>query len=152
MVIDTVALEKGLKVEFNRAYDSMIRAQMGQNLMQLVTEVPSGANQETYGWLGDVPAVKEWIGDKEMAGLSDYEYTIVNKNWYSGIAIDRNELHDDQIGAIQPRINMLVQAVIMHKWELISDLIINGRKASEKSLRLYRTKNRLIFATTLQRQ
>ena len=127
MLVDTIALEKGLRAEFSRAYGAMIGGDVYAKLFAAVaTVVPSGANNEKYGWFGDVPVVKEWIGDKTAGNLEDYDYTITNKNWYSMIGIDRNEIADDQIGAILPRIQMLAQRVRSYQGKLIANLLING--------------------------
>jgi phage major head subunit gpT-like protein len=127
MVVDTVALEKGLRVEYNKAQEAMLKeAGAAKAVAALATIVPSGAASEKYGWLGDVPLVKEWLGPKTAGGLKDYDYSIKNKDFYTAIEIDRNEIEDDQIKIIVPRIGMLVLAVANYKFELIEDLIING--------------------------
>jgi len=127
MVVDTVALEKALKVEFDKAYEAMLKeAGPARAVAALATEVPSTSASEKYGWLGDVPVVKEWLGPKTAGGLKDYDYTIKNKDFYDAIEIDRNEIEDDQMGRIVPRMGMLVVAVAQYKFELLEDLIING--------------------------
>ncbi len=127
MVIDTVALEKGLRVEFNRNYSAMLSGGgPEQAIMSLATTVPSGAASEKYGWLGDVPVVKEWIGEKTAESIEDYDYTILNKDWYNAVEIDRNELDDDQMGIILPRIQMLAQSLAWYKTEMIENLVVNG--------------------------
>jgi len=127
MVINTVALEKGLKAEFNRAYGAMAGGDVYSRLFAaLATVVPSSSNQEKYGFLGDVPVVKEWLGDKTYGNLADYDYTLVNKDYYTGIGIDRNEIADDQMGIIQPRIAMMAQRIRSYQGKLIANLIING--------------------------
>ena len=126
-LVNTVALEKGLKAEFSRAYAAMIGGDVYARLFAAVaTTVPSNAASEKYGWFGDVPGVKEWIGDKTSGQLEDYDYTITNKDFYSAIGIDRNEIEDDQIGIVMPRIQMLAQRVRSHQGKLIANLLING--------------------------
>jgi phage major head subunit gpT-like protein len=127
MTIDLVSLEKGLKAEFNRAYAAMVGEDPYSKLFAaLATRVPSNSNQEKYGFLGDVPSVKEWIGDKTYGALEDYDYTIKNKDFYTAIGIDRNELDDDQMGIVRPRIQMMVQRIRQYQGKLIANLIING--------------------------
>lgn len=127
MTIDLVSLEKGLKAEFNRAYAAMIAKDPYSMLYNaLATRVPSNSTQEKYGFLGDVPEVKEWIGDKTFGNLEGYDYTLVNKDYYTGIGIDRNEIEDDQMGIVRPRIQMMVQRIRQYQGKLIANLIING--------------------------
>ena len=127
MVVDTVALEKGLRAEFNRAMDAMLGdTGPGAAVKALITEAPSTSASEKYGWLGDVPTVKEWIGDKNFGSLADYDYTIRNKDFYTGIDIDRNEIEDDQMGIVLPRVQMLVLAIAAYKLEMVETLILAG--------------------------
>ncbi len=126
MLFNTRILEKGLLAQFNTAYSAMIQQPHLAASQDLYTTVPSSAHAERYAWLGDVPLVKEWIGDKTIGALRDYDYEIKNKDFYSGFSIDRNELEDEQISAINPRVQSLAAAVARWPWQLVVDLIING--------------------------
>lgn len=126
MVVGTVALERGLNIMFNKAYDGFIQEQKLDYMSQLYTVVPSTKSEEKYGWLGDVPKVQAWVGDKNMKSLKDYDYTIVNKDFEGTISIDRNELDDDQYGMVQPRITSLAQSAAVFPMELIAELIRDG--------------------------
>lgn len=128
MVVNTVALQRGLNLAFNKAYDGFINNQGSflNDVDMLVTRVNSTGSDEKYGWLGDVPGMKEWIGDKEYAGIEDYDYTIKNKDWYNGISIDRNELDDDRYGMVLPRIESMALAAANWPMELVAELIRDG--------------------------
>lgn len=66
--------------------------------LRIATEVPSSSASNTYGWLSDIPGIKEWINTRQLARLSQYGYTITNKTWESSIAVKRENIEDDQIG------------------------------------------------------
>lgn len=66
--------------------------------LRIATVVPSSAASNTYGWLSDLPGIKEWVGDRQLAQLSQQGYTINNKTWESSIRIRRENIEDDQIG------------------------------------------------------
>lgn len=66
--------------------------------LRIATEVPSSAASNTYGWLSDLPEIKEWIGERQLAVLSQQGYTIANKTWESSIRVKRENIEDDQIG------------------------------------------------------
>jgi phage major head subunit gpT-like protein len=123
MIIDTIALTRGLKVIFNKALSEI---PINTGLLNLATRSPSNGSSETYGWLGDVPMMREWVGQKHAKGLKDYSYTLTNQDWEATLEVDRNELEDDQYGMIPPRVQMLAQAAREHDMILLSDLIING--------------------------
>lgn len=126
MLYNTSILEKGLLTQYQQAYSAMIGQPHLAQVAELYTSVPSSAASESYAWLGDVPLVKEWIGDKTIGALKDYQYEIKNRDFYSGFGIDRNELQDEQISAITPRVQSLAAAVARWPWQLVTDLIING--------------------------
>lgn len=126
MVTNTVALERGLRVNFQKAYSGMLGRDYLQALRPLISFVPSDGRSEKYGWIGDIPGVREWLGEKTYGGLKDYGYTITNKDFFDGFAIDRNELDDDQLGGFGERISGLAEACAQYPFDLIASLIVNG--------------------------
>lgn len=121
-----IALERGLKIAFQKAYGDLIKSPEFDLIKQVAMIAPSNNASEKYGWLGDVPAVQEWLGEIKAKELSEYDYTITNKNWQTGIEIDKNSLDDDQYGMIKERINEMPRAILEHRWEMIEDLFASG--------------------------
>lgn len=66
--------------------------------LRIATEVPSSSASNTYGWLSDLPEIKEWIGERQLAVLSQQGYTVTNKTWESSIRVKRETMEDDQLG------------------------------------------------------
>lgn len=126
MIIDTVALERGLNAAFKKAQDELSASAYRKQLRDLLMEVPSTGSSEKYGWLGDFPQVREWLGDKRAHELKDYDFEISNRDFEVTIAIDRNEISDDRAGIIVPRLQGIAQALQDHKLDLITDLLVNG--------------------------
>ena len=122
MIIDTVALERGIRTEFNKAF----HAAQPPALEPCYTTVPSSGADEKYGWLGDMPQMREWLGDKHIKAALDHEYTITNKDFESTISVDRNEIEDDRMGIIKPRVQTLAARAKNYPAKLVGDLIING--------------------------
>ncbi|STV24946.1 Mu-like prophage major head subunit gpT [Klebsiella pneumoniae subsp. ozaenae] len=71
---------------------------MTPQYLRIATEVPSGSASNTYGWLSDLPTIKEWVSERQFAQLSQYGYTIANKTWENSIRVKRENIEDDQIG------------------------------------------------------
>lgn len=126
MIMNTVLLEKMLKTEFDRTYKAMLARPHLAALTSIITMVPSNSASEKYAWLGDFPSVVEWVGDRVAGMISNYDYTIKNKDWVSAIGIHENELSDDQSGMILPRVQMMAQVLAEYAMELIANLLING--------------------------
>lgn len=123
---NAIALEKGLKLAFQKAYGDLIRSPEYDIIKEVAMLAPSTASSEKYGWLGDIPDVQEWLGEIKAKELSEYDYTITNKNWQTAIQIDRNSLDDDQYGMIAERAKEMPRAILEHRWEMIEDLFAAG--------------------------
>lgn len=73
------ALTTSLSAAFTRGL-----AGVTPQYLRIATEVPSGSASNTYGWLSDLPTIKEWVSERQFAQLSQYGYTI-NKTWENSI-------------------------------------------------------------------
>lgn len=121
-----IALEKGLRIEYAKAYDAMLASPEYDLIKAVAMIVKSTSDQEKYGWLGDIPAVREWLGDKHAGDLAEYDYTIKNKNWETSIGVDKNDVDDDKYDMIMGRVREMPLALLFHRWEMIEDLLVNG--------------------------
>lgn len=65
---------------------------------EIATKVPSSGSANYYGWLKDLPGIKEWVGERQLISLNSHGYAIENKTWESSISISRDDVEDDQIG------------------------------------------------------
>lgn len=63
-------------------------------------EVPSVSRDESYKWLGQIPRMREWVGEREIQNLSASDYTIKNKDFELTIAVPRNDIEDGNYDAI----------------------------------------------------
>jgi phage major head subunit gpT-like protein len=81
---------------------------------------------ETCAWLGDIPGMREWIGEREIQNLSGSAYTIKNKDFELTVGVDRNAVEDDKIGLYNPSIQMLGESAALHPDELVYGLLANG--------------------------
>jgi phage major head subunit gpT-like protein len=127
MICDTVFLEKLLKANFEDGIQELLKLQ--PEMSALFMEIASEAASEKYGWLGDFPQLREWVGDKQSSFIHDYDYSIKNQDWECSIDVDRNEIEDDQIGKLGIRCNSIVQSFAGWKQELVIELIENSLTA-----------------------
>ena len=102
---------------FNKAFQEM-EAQYPRVAM----EVPSETRDESYAWLGAVPSMREWIGDREIKNLSSYGYTIRNKDFEMTVSVPRNDLEDDCIGVYKPMFQDLAYSARRHPDKLVFGL------------------------------
>ncbi len=124
MIINQATLQsiyKSFKTLFNEA---LTTAQPVYE--RIATVVPSGTREEEYKWLGKIPRMREWIGDRVIQNLAAYGYTIKNRDWEATVAVDRNDIEDDTIGIYRPLIQALGQSAALHPDELVFELLVNG--------------------------
>lgn len=93
---------------------------------KIATLVPSSAAQEDYGWLGDVPAMREWIGDRVINSIKQHAYAIKNKSFELTQGVDRDKVETDQVGIYSPLFQMMGDSAAKHPDELIFALLAAG--------------------------
>ncbi|RYY25235.1 MAG: hypothetical protein EOP62_14330 [Sphingomonadales bacterium] len=86
--------------------------------LQIATEVTSTTGKEEYGWLGQVPGMREWLGDRVIQNIMTHDYAIKNKDWELTIGVKRNDIQDDNIGIYAPLFQEMGRAVTAHPSQL----------------------------------
>lgn len=126
MIINPQTL-RGIYVSFNAIFTKAFQAE--QPLYKsIATVTTSTTDAETYAWLGDIPGMREWIGDREIKNLVGSDYTIKNKDFELTVGVDRNAIEDDKLGLYNPSIQMLGQSAAQHPDQLIFSLLASGFK------------------------
>lgn len=113
----------------NRAFNAAFQtgfAGAASQWQRIATRVPSSTGTEDYGWLGSIPGMREWIGDRQIHNLSQYDYSIKNKTFESTIGVERYKIDDDQYGIYTPLFQMLGQNAKEHPDILTFGLLALG--------------------------
>lgn len=118
--------EKILKTQYNVAMQKTQAENSFVALMLLAMIVDSQGSEESYGWLGEMPIVQEWLGDLTVDDIANFQYTLRNRHFYAAVGIHEDEIMDDQYNLIQPRIATLNIRAAEYVGRLIHDLIINS--------------------------
>ncbi|CAH8249002.1 Mu-like prophage major head subunit gpT family protein [Paenibacillus melissococcoides] len=84
--------------------------------------------EENYKWLGKMPRMREWVGDREIQNLQASDYTIKNKDYELTVGVDRNDIEDDTIGLYNPIVQDMGQSAAAHPDELVFGLLLKGFK------------------------
>ncbi|MDX9860892.1 MAG: Mu-like prophage major head subunit gpT family protein [Rhodospirillales bacterium] len=93
---------------------------------RVATKVPSTTREETYGWLGKVPNIREWIGDRVVQNLMAHSYAIKNKDWELTLGVDRNDIADDNLGIYTPLFAEMGRSVAAHPDQLVFEMMKAG--------------------------
>lgn len=118
-------LGTGFKAAFQRG--------LGQAASQralIATTVPSSNATEEYGWMGKVPGMREWIGDRVLNSIKTYDYRIKNKDWEDTVEVERNDIEDDNLGLYGPMMEEMGMSTMRHPETLIWDLLKAGFAAN----------------------
>jgi phage major head subunit gpT-like protein len=123
----THSLNASVRTIFNLAMLELQKGGSGSlSLLRLATEIPSTRAAEVYPFLGDVPAVQEWLGDRPVGKVDKYDWTVKNRDFINAIDIDTNTIEDDNFSLIMPKTRQLAEMMMSYKGVLISELIENG--------------------------
>lgn len=68
---------------------------------ELATKVQSDSSLNTYGFLGDIPDFREWVGDRHVHGLWARDYTIRNKEYEATVAVKASAIKDNDIASAE---------------------------------------------------
>lgn len=88
--------------------------------------VPSSTGAEEYGWLGQLPNMREWIGDRVVNGVLAHGYTIKNKSFELTVGVPRAAIEDDQYGVFSPLMTEMGRSAAENPDKLTFGLIKNG--------------------------
>lgn len=124
MLINSQTL-RGIYMGFNTLFNKTF-ADQTPIYPQIATITKSNTAAETYAWLGSIPGMREWIGDRVIQNLSASDYTIKNKSFELTVGVPRENIEDDTIGIYAPSIEMLSQSAAMHPDKLVFDLLKKG--------------------------
>ena len=87
--------------------------------MKVAMRVPSATSENVYGWLGQVPSLEEWIGDRTVQSMRDYGYSVRNRSYANAIEVRRPEIEDDQYGVYTPLFSELGRSAADFPSELV---------------------------------
>ena len=88
--------------------------------------VPSTTRTNEYGWLNNMPRVREWIGERVVQNLSASGYAIRNRSFELTVGVDRDDLEDDNIGIYAPMFTELGRSAAAFPDELVWPLLSGG--------------------------
>ena len=60
--------------------------------------VTSNGKSNTYEWLSQFPAFREWVGSRLHKVFKETAYTVVNRKFESTVDVQRTDIEDDNIG------------------------------------------------------
>jgi len=79
---------------------------------------------ETYAFLGQSPAMREWVGGRQAKGLKDSSVAITNKHYEATLEIAKRDARRDKTSQIEARVQDFADRSVSHWASLLSTLLI----------------------------
>lgn len=117
-----------LFVAFSAAFQGGLNSAAAPEYGQVATTVPSTTKANEYGWMGSIPRMREWLGDRVVHGIKSHGYTIRNKSFELTVGVDRDDIEDDNLGIYTPLMASLGESAATHPDELVFGLLGNGHQ------------------------
>ena len=95
MIVNQLALQgvyETLHAEFNKGFEKV-----ASNWEKVAMKIPSTSKENIYIWLSKFPKMRPWVGEKNIKSLEGFQYRVINQDYETTIAVDRNDIEDDQL-------------------------------------------------------
>lgn len=100
----------------------------GRYVNALATYFSSQRRSEVFAWIGEAPRMRELGADREIIfdGMSDASYTLAADTWAAGIVVKKEDIEDDELGALRMRIMQLASVAALNPDRLVLQALIDG--------------------------
>jgi len=112
---------KGLRSEYQEAFDNYVAQNEGV-AMQITSNGPS----ENFAWLGSVPRMRLFNGERKPVKVGNYKYAIENEEYEASMAIDLKDVDDDQTGQYAILAGQIGESSAMFPDELLYGTLLPG--------------------------
>ena len=115
-----------LFVAFSAAFKGGLATVKEPEFQAIATTVPSTTKTNEYGWMGAIPRMREWLGPRVVHGIKSHGYSVKNKSFELTVAVDRDDIEDDNLGIYTPLMTELGSSAATHPDELVFGLLGNA--------------------------
>ncbi|WP_323903703.1 Mu-like prophage major head subunit gpT family protein, partial [Aeromonas caviae] len=125
MAMITPALLQSLFTGFKKNFEDA-KSEAPTQYTKIATVIKSTTKSNTYGWLGKFPSLRKWVGDRVIESMKTHGYQIVNEDFEATVAVDRNDIADDELGIYAPLFAEMGRSAGVHPDELCFGLLGAG--------------------------
>jgi phage major head subunit gpT-like protein len=113
------ALKTSLQTSFNKGL-----ADAKPLWPQVAQVIPSASKSNTYAWLSQFPAFREWVGARLHKAASERAYSVANRKFESTLDVQRTDIEDDEFSHYAGLAYGYGQSVV----DLMNDLVFGAVK------------------------
>ncbi|MDR3087276.1 MAG: Mu-like prophage major head subunit gpT family protein [Azoarcus sp.] len=115
------ALKTALKARWNAGL-----AAAPNHWQRIAKLIASGTKSNTYEWLSQFPAYREWVGARQHKRLKEIAYNVQNRLFETTVDVPRTDIEDDNIGQYGALAESAGQSAIDLKNDLVFQLLATG--------------------------
>jgi len=93
-------------------------------------DASSVRTSEKYGWIGAMPGMREWLGERQFSELRAANFVLENKHWENSLLIKKTDLADDNLGQYGPVLEQLGIEAAHHPDELWFSVLEQGESTA----------------------
>lgn len=116
-----LALQQGFNAAFSMGFSGV---KSTHDLIAM--RVPSTTKTENYGWMKDMPGMRELVGQRVINNLESAAAQLTNKTYEHTLGVDIDDVADDRLGIYTPMFQMQGEIVARHPDELVWGLLPVG--------------------------
>lgn len=114
------AFNTAIKTAFNKGL-----AAQNEDWKMIAKEIPSDAKSNTYAWLSQFPAFREWVGARVHKAVKERAYSVDNRKFETTLDVPRTDFEDNNLGMYSGIAESFGQSV----GDLKNDLVFGGIKS-----------------------
>jgi phage major head subunit gpT-like protein len=118
-----IDIARGFQTVFQKAFDGL--GPQTEPIEAIATRVDSTGSEETYSFVDGFPQMREWLGPRVIKSLAAHPFTIRNKRWEATVEVSRDDIEDDKLGLIRPKIAGMA-VVRTHLAQLLTTVLEAG--------------------------
>ena len=112
-------------VTYSTIFD-MALAQTSVIYTEIATVMTGVGPVTQFNWLGALPVMTKWLGPRTISRLRAEKHTLAT-DWYAnGIELDYDDVNEDRLGIVAPRINDMARMGPRKIDALVVDMYLNG--------------------------
>ena len=97
---------------------------------RISSTIPSDGSSNVYGWMAELPEMREWVGERTVANLKEQVYTLTNKRYELTYAVNADNIKDDKLAVYALHFKQLGDRTKKHPDLIMRDALQNGQNAT----------------------
>ena len=124
----TNATLQGLRTTFSKLYQSAYDVAPTW-FDKVSTQYASSSRFNTYGWMNNLPKMREWMGERVIHNISENAYLLVNKKFELTYGVPRDAIEDDAstLGIYNEQFADLGRNAKKHPDDLLATALAQGQ-------------------------